>query len=285
MAYTLDIGLALGTGKAGLNDLHAQLVNTSGEAVGSAISTGFTEIGQGNYLWHCTTLPDNHRGGVRFYSAATPGTVLAFGAINPEDSELVAIIESQTDDIGVAGAGLTAINLPDQTMNITGNLSGSVGSVAAGGITAATLANDTITAATLAADVTTELQAGLATAAELAKVPKSDSNVTWNATALASMQQEATDALNAYDPPTATELTDALAALNDITVADIIAGVSEGVLDLQEILRIILAAVAGKASGGGTATIKFRDQADAKDRIIAWVDVNGNRTSVTVDGS
>lgn len=41
----------------------------------------------------------------------------------------IAVIEAQTDDIGVAGAGLTAINLPDQTMNITGNLSGSVGSV------------------------------------------------------------------------------------------------------------------------------------------------------------
>jgi hypothetical protein len=44
-------------------------------------------------------------------------------------------IEGQTDDIGTAGAGLTAINLPDQTMNITGNitgnLSGSVGSVTA----------------------------------------------------------------------------------------------------------------------------------------------------------
>jgi hypothetical protein len=34
-----------------------------------------------------------------------------------------------------------------------------------------------------------------ATAAELAKVPKSDSNVTWNATALASIQSEANDAL------------------------------------------------------------------------------------------
>src|SRR5574343_226106 len=45
-----------------------------------------------------------------------------------------------------------------------------------------------------------------ATAAELAKVPKSDSNVTWNATALASIQAEATDALNAYDPPTNAEL-------------------------------------------------------------------------------
>jgi hypothetical protein len=40
---------------------------------------------------------------------------------------------------------------------------------------------------------------------ELAKVPKSDGTSTWNATALASIQQEATDALNAYDPPTNTE--------------------------------------------------------------------------------
>ncbi len=33
--------------------------------------------------------------------------------------------------VGVAGTGLTAINLPNQTMDITGNLSGSVGSVTA----------------------------------------------------------------------------------------------------------------------------------------------------------
>lgn len=39
----------------------------------------------------------------------------------------------------------------------------------------------------------------LATAAELAKVPKSDSNVTWNATALASIQSEAEDALIAHN--------------------------------------------------------------------------------------
>lgn len=44
-----------------------------------------------------------------------------------------AAILTDTAEIGAAGAGLTAINLPDQTMNITGNitgnLSGSVGSV------------------------------------------------------------------------------------------------------------------------------------------------------------
>ena len=57
-------------------------------------------------------------------------------------AETAAILDD-TDDIGVAGAGLTAINLPDQTMNITGDitgsLSGSVGSVtgAVGSVTGA----------------------------------------------------------------------------------------------------------------------------------------------------
>lgn len=48
---------------------------------------------------------------------------------------------------------------------------------------------------------------GFATSVELAKVPKSDGTVSWNATAAAQIQSEATDALNAYDPPTRAELT------------------------------------------------------------------------------
>lgn len=67
----------------------------------------------------------------------------------------LADIESQTDDIGVAGAGLTNIDLPNQTMDIvgdiTGDLSGSVGSVTAG----VTLADDAITAAKIAANAIT----------------------------------------------------------------------------------------------------------------------------------
>lgn len=58
--------------------------------------------------------------------------------------------------------------------------------------------------------------------AELAKVPKSDSNVTWNATAAAQLQSEATDALNAYDGPTKAELDaglDALPTAAEITTA------------------------------------------------------------------
>ena len=103
-----------------------------------------------------------------------------------------AAIEVDTAEIGAAGAGLTDINLPNQTMdivgNITGNLSGSVGSVtgavgsvtgnvggnvtgsvgsvATGGITAASIADGAIDAATFAADVDAEVRSylGLATA-------------------------------------------------------------------------------------------------------------------------
>lgn len=92
------------------------------------------------------------------------------------------------------------------------------------------LANDAITAAKYdettafpltAVDGSTLTEAGgtgdhltaLGTAAELAKVPKSDSNVTWNATALASINTQAGLALSDYDPPTKAELDTAVDAL------------------------------------------------------------------------
>jgi len=91
MAYTLDFSINLGAAGAGLTDLRAQLVNTSGANVGSAVSTGFTEIGtaSGFYLWHYTAMPDAHRGGVKFYSNAASSVVLAFMAINPEEAEYI----------------------------------------------------------------------------------------------------------------------------------------------------------------------------------------------------
>jgi hypothetical protein len=67
--------------------------------------------------------------------------------------------------------------------------------------------------------------------------------------------------------------------------ADILAEALEGSLPLAEALRITLSALAGKSSGGGTSTVKFRDHADSKDRITATVDSSGNRTEVVLDGS
>lgn len=54
---------------------------------------------------------------------------------------------------------------------------------------------------------------------------------------------------------------------------------------LRQAFRIMLAVLAGKASGLDTTTAVYRDMADAKNRISATVDVNGNRTAVTRDAS
>jgi hypothetical protein len=61
--------------------------------------------------------------------------------------------------------------------------------------------------------------------------------------------------------------------------------VIEGTLTLRQMLRIFLASLAGKATGGDTTTITVRDNADTKARITATVDDDGNRTAITLDGS
>ena len=83
MAYTLSITLALGAGQTGLT-LSAQLVDTAGANVGSAVTSGFVEIGGGNYLWTYAAFPDAFRGGVKFSAASV---LKAFAGINPEEAE------------------------------------------------------------------------------------------------------------------------------------------------------------------------------------------------------
>ena len=88
----------------------------------------------------------------------------------------------------------------------------------------------------------------------------------------------------AYDPPTKTEMDAAFAALNDITVDDIKAGITEGSLDLEGILRVALAILIGITTGGGTTSLTFKNPAGTKVRATETVDENGNRTGIVVDG-
>lgn len=74
--------------------------------------------------------------------------------------------------------------------------------------------------------------------------------------------------------PTAVENADAL--------LDEANGIETG-LTVREGLRLALAALAGKLSGGGTGTIVIRNPGDTKNRITATVDVDNNRLVVVYD--
>lgn len=59
----------------------------------------------------------------------------------------------------------------------------------------------------------------------------------------------------------------------------------EGSLTMQQTMRIVLSALAGKLSGAGTGTVTIRDTEDTIDRIVATTDDSGNRITVTLDVS
>lgn len=74
-------------------------------------------------------------------------------------------------------------------------------------------------------------------------------------------------------------------AVNEIADAllDRTAGVETG-LTVRQALRLIAAANAAKLSGAATTTITIRNAvADSKDRIVATVDSDGNRSAITYD--
>lgn len=107
-------------------------------------------------------------------------------------------------------------------------------------------------------------------------------DIDFGATMKASINTEADTALTDYDPPTKTEMDTAHALLSTHAAADVLTQNVEGTRTVAEELRLIVAALCGKSSGGGTNTLVFRDIDDSKDRITATVDANGNRTDMTL---
>jgi len=76
-----------------------------------------------------------------------------------------------------------------------------------------------------------------------------------------------------------------IAALNDLSLTDIQGITIEGALTLQYVLRILLAFVAGRTVGANTASIQFKSQDGGTNRISMAVDEDGDRSTVTVNGS
>ncbi|MEM4359821.1 MAG: hypothetical protein QXT45_04775 [Candidatus Bilamarchaeaceae archaeon] len=78
-------------------------------------------------------------------------------------------------------------------------------------------------------------------------------------------------------------------AISDSTkqsIATTLLDLSDGVESnrtVRKSLRLMLAALVGKLSGAGTSSISIRDTNDTKNRIVATVDTNGNRSAITLN--
>jgi hypothetical protein len=78
------------------------------------------------------------------------------------------------------------------------------------------------------------------------------------------------------------------AGVSDIPSAVTVAGAVwdlavDGAVTAKQSLRLANSALGGKASGLATTEATFRDLADTKDRLVATVDSDGNRSVVTRD--
>jgi len=74
-----------------------------------------------------------------------------------------------------------------------------------------------------------------------------------------------------------------IAALNDITVANIFAGGDVDGYSLEEALKLILSASVGVLSGAATNSVVIKAADNSKTRITATVDLDGNRSVVVKD--
>jgi hypothetical protein len=130
--------------------------------------------------WYRLSLPDaavptaEHE--VTTFGGTATGYVILGGAIVGKPIEVVSgslVAASVSGAVGsVTGAvGSVTGAVGSVTGNVGGNVTGSVGSVATDGITAASIATGAVDAAALAADAVAEIQSGLATAASVAALP------------------------------------------------------------------------------------------------------------------
>lgn len=206
----------------------------------------------------------------------------AVGSVTGAVGSVTGAVGSVTGAVGSVTGAVGSV-----TGNVGGNVNGSVGSIgtggiaaaafAAGAITAAAIAADAIGASELASDAVVEIQSGLATSSALATAQADlDDIQTRIPAALVSGRIDASVGAMAADVLTASALaSSAVDEILDDTIGD-------GTITIRQAMRVILAGMAGKVSGAATTTITIRNLADTADVIVAIVDADGNRSTVTV---
>lgn len=249
LAAAVDgIATTLGVAGAGLTALGDTRLANLDATVSSRLAPAGTLATVTNLTNPVTLANGAHGGGATVITLQTP---IVANATQIEGGDATDALNAATPTVtladGAHGGGATTI-----TGNITGNLSGSVGSVT-GSVGSVSGAVASVTGS-------------------VGSVTGAVGSVTAGVTVTTNNDKTGYSLTTA--PPTADETADA--------ILDRANGV-ETSWTLRQALRVILASLAGKLSGAATTTATIRDVGDAKNRIVATVDADGNRTAVTYD--
>ena len=202
-----------------------------------------------------------------------------------------------TDKVYILAENALKATLANRQLNvaadgdIAGNIDGSVASVAGhtpqtgdnfprlGAPAAASIAADLVVIDNFVDDLESRLSA-----ARAGYLDNLSAGAVALASALVTAQTDLTKITGA-DGATVASASKSEYALSSAGVDAVQDDVIEGTLTSRHIQRLMLSALTGKTSGGGTTTLVFQDEADTKPRITATVDVDRNRTAMTLDGT
>lgn len=282
-----------------------------------AMTTSIAEMENG---WYSTTLSTSHTDTlgimtIVFTHASAEQTNLQFRVFSRINDDF-AFPTTSGRSIDVASAGTVGVDLD----NTTGTLAKDTDLTGFNDPTAGSVA-DAVWDEAKADHVTStsfgymgsEITAVLVDTGEIGAAGAGLSAIPWNSNWDAEVQSEVQDVVGAggsllsaipwnsdWDAEVESEVADGIAN-NEVTVAtnndktgyalsaagidSIWDEVMENSKTARQFMRIMKSALAGKSTGGGSATNNFRDDLDTKNRIVASVDADGNRTSVTVDGN
>jgi hypothetical protein len=216
------------------------------------------------------------------------------GKLNTIDTNVDSILaDTGTDGVVVASGQTVATvtnltNLPAITTNwltAAGIAADAVTELQSGLALAADLQDVEDKIDVIAIDTTTEIPATLATLATSAALATVDANVDSVLADTNEIQAELADggrtdllidSIVGATTATGVLLKDTAieAIFNDVVVT--------GTYTFAQLMKIMASALAGKLSGGGSTTLTFKSVDGASDVIVATVDANGNRSAVTL---
>lgn len=251
--------------------------------------------------WNATAVPSEHTAG---YPIVTVKDGTGTGEINTDGGKVVevstltghtaqtgdayavvnhitygnAAIENLVDDIGTAGAGLTAVG-DTRMANLDAAVS-SRSSHSAADVVTALGTGSTLTALGTASNQTTIIGYVDGVESTLGVAGAGLTALPWNAAWDAEVQSEATDALNAYDPPTYAEMVArTIATVDYLTLATVV----DGTKTIDDVFESWVAVLIGKSTIvdlGSTNTVTYYKQDGTTVQLQNTVlESNGTRTA------